>query len=64
MQRKIILLSFLYEPELGEGSSVVFNQPAQALTQKSNPVVVITSWQGKGIKADFKLVPSTAFISE
>ena len=50
---KIILLSFLYEPEIGGGSAVVVNQLAQALTQRAHSVVVITSWQGRGIKTDY-----------
>jgi glycosyltransferase involved in cell wall biosynthesis len=50
---KVILLSFLYEPELGGGAAVVVNQLAQALVQRSHSVVVITSWQGKEIKIEY-----------
>ena len=50
---KIVLISFLYEPELGGGAAVVVKQLAHALVQRSHSVVVITSWQGRGIKIDY-----------
>ena len=50
---KVVLISFLYEPEIGGGATVVVNQLAQGLLQRSHSVVVITSWQGRGLKTDY-----------
>ncbi len=49
---KAVLLSFLYEPELGGGAAAVVNQLAHSLIQKSNSVVVITTWNGRYIKRE------------
>jgi glycosyltransferase involved in cell wall biosynthesis len=50
---KIILLSFLYEPEIGGGAAVVVNQLAHLLEQKSHSVVVITTWKGNKVKTEY-----------
>jgi glycosyltransferase involved in cell wall biosynthesis len=50
---KIVLISFLYEPELGGGAAVVVNQLARLLLERSHSVVVITSWKGRGVKTDY-----------
>jgi glycosyltransferase involved in cell wall biosynthesis len=49
---KVVLLSFLFEPELGGGAAVVVNQLAHLLVQRSYSVVVITTWKGRYVKTD------------
>ena len=49
---KIILLSFLYDAEIGGGAAVVVNQLAHLLVQRSHSVTVITTWKGKSVKND------------
>jgi glycosyltransferase involved in cell wall biosynthesis len=50
---KVVLISFLYEPEVGGGAAVVVNQLAHLLVQKNHSVVVITTWQGRCLKTEF-----------
>ena len=50
---KILLFSFLFEPELGGGAAVVVNQLAGALVAHSYDVVVVTTWEGKKIKTEY-----------
>ena len=47
---KIVLLSFLYEPEVGGGAAVVVHQLAHFLAQRSHTVVVVTTWSGNYVK--------------
>jgi glycosyltransferase involved in cell wall biosynthesis len=49
---KVVLLSFLYEPELGGGAAVVVNQLAHALFERAIDVVVITTWKANYIKSE------------
>ena len=49
---KVVLLSFLFEPELGGGAAVVVNQLAHLLVQRSYSVVVITTWKGSYVKTE------------
>lgn len=49
---KIVLLSFLYEPEVGGGAAVAVNRLAHSLIKKKYSVTVITTWNGKQIKID------------
>jgi glycosyltransferase involved in cell wall biosynthesis len=51
--KKIILFSFLYEPELGGGAAVVVNQLAHLLVQRDHSVVVVTTWKGNSIKTEY-----------
>jgi glycosyltransferase involved in cell wall biosynthesis len=48
----ILLVSFLYEPEIGGGAALVVHQLAHALAQRSHSVVVITTWKGDHVKTD------------
>ena len=50
---KIVLFSFLFEPELGGGAAVVVNQLAQMLVQRSFSVVVVTTWEGRFVKIEY-----------
>jgi glycosyltransferase involved in cell wall biosynthesis len=50
---KVVLLSFLYEPELGGGAAMVVNNLAHLLVQRSCSVVVITTWRGNKVKIDY-----------
>ncbi len=49
---KVVLLSFLYEPELGGGAAVVVNQLAHLLIQNSYEVTVVTTWNGRSVKTE------------
>lgn len=49
---KIVLVSFLYEPEIGGGASVVVHQLAHALSKRSYTVTVITTWKGSYVKTE------------
>jgi glycosyltransferase involved in cell wall biosynthesis len=49
---KIVLLSFLYEPELGGGAAVVVHQLAHLLVQRSHSVAIITTWKGSSIRTE------------
>lgn len=49
---KIVLVSFLYEPEIGGGAALVVHQLAHLLVQRSHAVVVITTWKGDHVKTD------------
>lgn len=49
---KIILVSFLYEPEIGGGAALVVNQLAHLLVKSHHSVVVITTWSGDHVKTD------------
>jgi glycosyltransferase involved in cell wall biosynthesis len=49
---KIVLISFIYEPEIGGGAAVVVNQLAHLLVQCSHTVAVITTWRGSFVKTD------------
>jgi glycosyltransferase involved in cell wall biosynthesis len=50
---KIVLLSFLYEPEIGGGAAMVVHQLAHALVGQSHNVTVLTTWKGKTVKREF-----------
>jgi glycosyltransferase involved in cell wall biosynthesis len=50
---KIVLFSFLFEPELGGGAAVVVNQLVRALVAHSYDVVVVTTWDGKKIETEY-----------
>ena len=49
---KIVLLSFLFEPELGGGAAVVVNQLSRLLVEHSHSVTVVTTWKGSHIKVE------------
>lgn len=49
---KIVLVSFLYEPEIGGGAALVVHQLAHLLVQRSHSVVVVTTWKGDHVKTD------------
>jgi glycosyltransferase involved in cell wall biosynthesis len=49
---KIVLVSFLYEVEIGGGAAFVVNQLAHLLVQRSYSVVVITTWKGSYVKTN------------
>lgn len=49
---KIILVSFLYEVELGGGATVVVNQLADALSSVGYEVVVLTSWKNRYVATE------------
>ena len=51
-QKKVVLISFLYDTELGGGAAVAVNQLAHALFEKSYQVSVITSWECGFVKTD------------
>jgi glycosyltransferase involved in cell wall biosynthesis len=48
----ILLVSFLYEPEIGGGAALVVHQLAHALVQRSHSVVVVTTWNGDRVKTE------------
>jgi glycosyltransferase involved in cell wall biosynthesis len=49
---KILLVSFLYETEIGGGAAVVLNQLAQMLIRQNHDVVVLTTWAGFQVKTE------------
>lgn len=49
---KILLATFLYEPEIGGGASVVVDQLANLLVSANNEVVILTSWEGNQVRTE------------
>jgi glycosyltransferase involved in cell wall biosynthesis len=49
---KILIVSFLYEVEIGGGAAVVVNQLANLLLSANHEVVILTSWEGRQVKTE------------